>query len=136
MKIDKIYFDMDIYAKRFNELTVDELYEIFKLRCDVFVVEQKCNDPEIDELDKTAIHVAAWKDGELKGYLRIILKDDKTVVFGRVVSRERRQGTGRKIMEFATDYAVREFGAEAIRIDAQTQAIPFYESVGFTVVSE
>ena len=33
---------MQLYRKRFQELTTEELYGILKLRVDVFVVEQNC----------------------------------------------------------------------------------------------
>ncbi|MCR4594654.1 MAG: GNAT family N-acetyltransferase [Clostridiales bacterium] len=127
---------MEITAKRFHELNVDELFEIYKLRSDVFVCEQKCTEPDVDDMDKVAIHVMLRENDGLKGYLRIITKENGTVLFGRVVSKERRRGIGTKIMGFATDYSKKELGADKIAIDAQTQAIAFYESVGFRVISE
>ena len=35
-------FYMELTAKRFDELTPRELYDILRLRVDVFVVEQQC----------------------------------------------------------------------------------------------
>lgn len=48
---------MLLQIKRFEELTLDELYAILKLRVDVFVVEQCCPYPELDGLDRQALHV-------------------------------------------------------------------------------
>ena len=48
---------METVVKRFDELTVPELYEIMKLRVDVFVVEQNCPYPELDGKDQGAFHV-------------------------------------------------------------------------------
>ena len=54
---------MELVIKHFNELTAAELYDILKLRVDVFVVEQECPYPEIDNKDQNAYHV--WlKDEE------------------------------------------------------------------------
>lgn len=43
---------MEIFVKSFEELNIDELYEILRLRVDVFVVEQACPYPEIDGMIK------------------------------------------------------------------------------------
>lgn len=48
---------MEIFVKSFEELDINELYEILKLRVDVFVVEQACPYPEIDGIDKEAFHI-------------------------------------------------------------------------------
>ena len=48
---------MELVVKKFDELTVHELYDILKLRVDVFVVEQECPYPEIDDKDQNAYHV-------------------------------------------------------------------------------
>lgn len=42
---------MELIVKRFEELTVEELYEILKIRVAVFVVEQNCPYQEIDGKD-------------------------------------------------------------------------------------
>ncbi|MBU5482128.1 hypothetical protein [Blautia sp. MSJ-19] len=46
---------MKLVTKTFDELTTAELYEIYKLRISVFVVEQNCPYQEIDDADKVAI---------------------------------------------------------------------------------
>lgn len=38
---------MDWTIKKFQELTVEELYAILQLRTDIFVVEQECPYPEV-----------------------------------------------------------------------------------------
>jgi len=47
---------MDIIIKKFDELTLNELYNILKLRSEVFVVEQKCIYQDLDDVDKTSYH--------------------------------------------------------------------------------
>ena len=48
---------MELVVKKFEELTTEELYELLKIRVEVFVVEQKCPYQEIDEKDKNAYHI-------------------------------------------------------------------------------
>ncbi len=50
---------MDWYIRRFDQLTADELYDMLRLRVDVFVVEQRCPYPELDGVDKEAVHLFA-----------------------------------------------------------------------------
>lgn len=48
---------MELIAKHFSELSVQELYEIYKLRVSVFIVEQHCPYQDIDELDTVSYHI-------------------------------------------------------------------------------
>ena len=48
---------MKTYTKKFNQLSVDEIYEILKLRSEVFVVEQNCVYQDLDGKDELAIHL-------------------------------------------------------------------------------
>ena len=67
---------MEKKLKKYNELTADELYDIMKLRVDVFVVEQNCTYHELDGLDKIAYHlwledsdgIGVWGSGARKGH--------------------------------------------------------------------
>lgn len=129
---------MESVIKKFDELSVNELYDILKLRVDVFVVEQNCPYPEIDDKDQNAYHV--WlKDGEgITAYLRVI---DKGVSFedasiGRVISARRRKGYGTALLKEGIRIAKEKFGADKITIEAQVYARKFYENVGFHKVSE
>ena len=63
---------MELKVRRFDELTVRELYAILKLRCDVFVVEQECIYPDPDNKDMSAYHVWLEEDGEILAYLRVL----------------------------------------------------------------
>lgn len=129
---------METVVKRFEELTVEELYEILKLRADVFIVEQNCVYQDIDDKDKGAWHVFLRDDDGLKAYLRVL---DKGVVFkevsiGRVVSKKREQGFGKMVMEVGIKTAIDKFGADKIKIVAQSYAEGFYRKMGFVTVSE
>ena len=48
---------MEIYIKRFEELSSEELYEIIKIRVAIFCLEQNCLYQDLDDKDKNAYHV-------------------------------------------------------------------------------
>ena len=54
-----------LHIKTFQELTVDELYELLRVRTEVFVVEQDCVYQDMDGDDKQAIHVWITEDDKV-----------------------------------------------------------------------
>lgn len=129
---------MELVIKKFDELTVDELYDILKLRVDVFVEEQNCPYPEIDGKDQNAYHIWLKDEDGIVSYLRVL---DKGVSFedaalGRVISAKRRKGYGTILLKEGIRIAKEKFGADKITIEAQVYARKFYENVGFKKVSE
>ncbi|WP_191014526.1 GNAT family N-acetyltransferase [Treponema zioleckii] len=131
---------MTLFVRRFNELSLTELFEIYRLRVAVFVVEQKCPYQEIDDFDKAAIHVFFRDDkkDEIVAYLRVLPSGTKfyDVSIGRVISMKRRGGLGTKLLKEGIKIAKDFFNAKRIQIEAQTYAIKFYERVGFKTCSE
>ena len=125
---------MQVVVKKFNELTVDELYEILKIRVNIFVVEQNCPYLEIDDIDKEAYHVYIKDDSGILAYLRVYAKDG--VRIGRVLSVKRRQGFGSAVMLEGIRVARERLGASKILIEAQTYAKAMYEKLGFVQTSE
>ena len=131
---------MNWKIKRFDELTTTELYEILRVRAEVFVVEQTCVYQDLDEKDKKAYHLFCEKNGEIVAYLRIL---DKGVSYpeisiGRVLTREtnRRTGLAREMMQKAISFVEEELSEMQIRISAQLYLKQFYESLGFSVTSD
>ena len=131
---------MNWKIKRFDELTTTELYEILRVRAEVFVVEQTCVYQDLDEKDKKAYHLFCEKNGEIVAYLRIL---DKGVSYpeisiGRVLTREtnRRTGLAREMMQKAISFVEEELSEMQIRISAQLYLKQFYESLGFLITSE
>lgn len=129
---------MELCVKRFDQLTLDELYDIMELRVAVFVVEQTCPYPEIDGRDKAAYHVFLRDEEGIQAYLRVL---DRGVSFpeasiGRVIAVKRRQGLGTEILRAGIRTAREKFRADAIRIEAQTYARALYERQGFRQTSE
>ena len=119
--------DMELKIKAFEELSLHELYEIMRVRCAVFVVEQECVYQDIDGIDERAVHVFYEHENSIYGYLRLFYKDDdhRTVQIGRVLSTE--QGV---------QYAIETMKAETLYLEAQTYAIGFYQREGFEIVSD
>lgn len=129
---------MEVIVKRFEELTVDELFEIYKLRVAVFVVEQNCPYQEITEEDKTSYHVYFKDSSGVIAYLRVVPKGVKfnEVSLGRVISVNRRKGVGTKLLAVGIEVAKQKFLAESIVVEAQTYAKSFYEKSGFKQTSK
>ena len=133
-KNDREVIRMNIFVKSFNELSLDELYDILKIRVNVFVVEQNCPYSELDDIDKNAFHVYVKDEDGIQGYLRVYKKDD--VRIGRVLSLKRRQGIGTLLLKEGIKVAKEKLSAEKIVIEAQTYAREMYEKLGFYQTSE
>nr|WP_308505792.1 GNAT family N-acetyltransferase [uncultured Agathobaculum sp.] len=128
---------MELVIKRFGELALKELYEILRIRVDVFVVEQACPYPEIDGKDEFSHHLYYRDADEIQAYLRVVDADVsfEEVSIGRVLSRKRRCGIAGSLLREGIRFAHETLGARAIRIEAQTYARKLYESAGFRQVS-
>ena len=98
---------MEEVVKSFDELSVDELYEIMQARAAVFVVEQDCAYQDLDGIDREAYHVFLKEEGKLVAYLRVIDKGKRLseVSLGRVISLKRREGVGTRLMKLGIDVA-------------------------------
>lgn len=129
---------MELVVKRFGELTVEELYEILRLRVDIFVLEQRCLYPEIDGRDPTAWHVFFREKGAIKAYLRVLPPGVSfpEAALGRVLAAERRRGLGSRIVAEGIRIAREKLGTEVLMLEAQTYARGLYERAGFRQVSE
>lgn len=127
---------MEIKVQTFQELTNEELYAILKLRSEVFVVEQQCAYLDPDGIDIEAMHISLW-DTELKAYARVFYIDKTASILqmGRVVSKERGQGYGQRVVEEALQY-VKTTNAKEMIVEAQVYAKAFYERFGFAVCSK
>ncbi len=125
-----------IAVRTFDELDAAALYEILRLRVDVFVVEQNCVYRELDDLDQGALHVCLFDGEGLAAYLRVLSPVKAGVaVIGRVVSKKRRRGYAAAVLIAGIRAARERFGAKQIRLEAQTYAVSLYEKQGFRIVS-
>ena len=129
---------MKLHIKKFNELDIHTLYEILKLRSEIFVVKQNAIYQDLDELDQIAIHFYLVENNEIKAYLRILPTDNnfETIKPGRIIAKYEGKGLGKKILSKALDYAKINLNSKLALIDAQTYAKGFYEKIGFKTISD
>ena len=122
-------------CKKFNELTTEELYQVLRLRSEVFVVEQNCVFLDMDNKDQYCDHLMGWEGNKLQGYARIVPPGISYVEssIGRIVSSPsaRGQGIGRELLRESIATLYRLHGKRVIRIGAQYYLREFYESFGF-----
>ena len=114
---------MNFAIKTFNELTIDELYEIVKSRFEVFVCEQKIvEDQEFDDKDKVSYHIMLKENDKVVAYCRIVPKEigyDYTSI-GRVLvlSSYRRKGIAQEMIKVALDFIKNNLNENIVVFDA------------------
>jgi len=134
---------VECQVKPFRELTLDHLFELLRLRVDVFVVEQHCAYPELDDFDRhiETRHLCGRQgDGPLIAYVRILGPGVRysEVSFGRFVVKQdwRGQGIGHQLIRAALQQSSAHWPKIGIRISAQDYLQRFYEQYGFSRVSD
>ena len=132
---------MQWILKKYDDLTLDEFHDILQLRIDVFVVEQNCPYPELDNKDKKALHLFGKdKNNNIIAYTRIFKPGDYYIeaAFGRVAVHQdfRNQKLGYQLIEQTIDQIEQLFGKISIKIGAQTYLKKFYESFDFQQVGD
>ncbi|MCP8618127.1 GNAT family N-acetyltransferase [Salirhabdus salicampi] len=131
---------MQWMKKSFQQLSNNELYAILKERVDVFVVEQECPYPEIDNVDQDAIHYYLQIGERIAAYCRLIPSGTKfeEASVGRVIVNRDFRGNGyaRTMLKNAILILLKDWGETSIKIQAQLYLEEFYQSVGFQTVSE
>lgn len=119
----------------FDQLTSIELYEILKLRSEVFVVEQNCPclDPDGDDLK--ALHLWAELDNRIVAYCRIFAAGIKyeEASIGRVLTalNYRQLSLGKNLMNLAIQIIQKRYATSKVRISAQDYLLKFYTEFGF-----
>lgn len=131
---------MEVAIKTFDQLTTEELYQILRLRSEVFVVEQDCVYQDVDNKDQKALHIIGTKNGEIVAYTRIFKPGDyfNNVSIGRVVvsQDQRKYGLGKRIMQASLAAIDQRFPNQPIEISAQSYLLKFYTELGFKVTGE
>ena len=130
-------------VKTFQQLTVDQLFEILQLRMEVFVVEQQCAYRELDGFDRDAEtrHLSGLDaSGALIAYARILpprLRYPEINLGRFVVKAEARgKGIGHQLMQKSLEEIYRCWPQTLIRISAQDYLQKFYEQYEFVRVSD
>ncbi len=127
--------------RRWVELTADEVYSIAKLRTDVFLVEQKVDETELDGRDRepTTVHYFVQDAAGTAAYCRT-LEDaqpahlDARHSVGRVVVRADRRGEG--LAQVVIERALADLAGHAVLIRAQEYIVPLYAKLGFETFGE
>ena len=121
--------------KRFNELSLSELYKSLQLRSEVFVVEQNCVYQDVDGKDTKAIHVLGMFDDTVIAYARLFAPGDyfENASIGRVVISEkyRDRKWGHDLIKESIRAIKMHYNAKEVTISAQLYLKKFYESHGF-----
>ena len=127
---------MNFVAKSFEELSKEELYEILKARCEIFIVERGMRCQDMDGMDQVSRHFLLEEEGKILAYLRAFYDETEGAVkIGRVLTITHGIGLGAKLMRFAIEEIKKNMEASKIYVDAQKHAVGFYEKMGFKTVS-
>ena len=130
---------MDIIIKKFDELSLNELYKIMQLRSQVFVVEQNCIYQDLDDIDKISYHLFIKGNNDMiKAYLRIFEKDKDIAQIGRVVTdeKERKKGYATKLMEKGIQLIKNEMKKNKVYLEGQFYCKDLYLKLGFEIISD
>jgi len=129
--------------KTFSQLNTNELYDLLKLRIDIFVVEQSCFYADLDEHDRhpQTQHLFCYENDMMTAYLRILPKGltyPEHISIGRVVvaPSARSTGLGHELMKVALAESLKYFPNDTVKISAQEHLEKYYNQHGFERVSE
>lgn len=129
--------------RTWSALTRDEFFELARLRTEVFFLEQRIDEPELDDRDRdeSTEHVWIADDHGPAAYLRVIVDDtpepgnrDARRLIGRVVTRPDRRGEGlsRRLLE----YVIERHGHEPLALHSQSYVQGLYATVGFVAYGD
>ncbi|MDO6695574.1 GNAT family N-acetyltransferase [Aliiglaciecola sp. 3_MG-2023] len=125
----------------FAQLSANQLYQILRLRQNVFVLEQKSFYDDIDNLDQQSKHLCVYSNTQqLMAYARLRLVGDPATIgkIERVVvdSHARGQGIAANMMDEIMAYFQRDMEVRDVKLSAQVEVINFYEKWGFNVTGD
>ncbi len=119
----------------FAALTPYELYDLLRLRSEVFVVEQNCVFLEMDNKDQDCYHLLLYQNNQLAACARLLPPGlyYAQMSIGRIVTSPAMRGTGlgKELVSAAIAACYDLFGTGPIKIGAQLYAKAFYEKFGF-----
>lgn len=127
---------MEFKAKWFDELSTEEVYEILRVRSQIFIVEMRMHCLDADGVDRTARHFFLENGGAVQAYLRAFYTDDESVRIGRVLSVTHGIGLGADVMRRSIEDIRTSMPCRTLWLDSQTHAVGFYEKLGFRTVSD
>ena len=125
------------FHKEYEDLSRDELYNILRLRQEVFIIEQHCNYLDADNYDIKSSHLMAYKENQLIAYMRIVPAGAiyLNISFGRILVKKeyRSLGIGKELLK----RGVGLFQTDTILVmSAQVYLVKFYEYFGFNSIGD
>ena len=129
---------MDNWTIRWLDGGRDDLTDAFGIRLEVFCREQGyAPEMELDEIDRLACHVLICQEEVPVATGRLYRKADGVCGLGRIAVRRqwRGRGLGALVVEKLTEKA-RVWGAIQTELDAQEQAVGFYQKQGYVLCGE
>jgi ElaA protein len=133
--------ECSIVQKSWSQLTLEELYSVLKLRTDVFFVEQRIDEEELDNRDQEPSTEHLWiaDASGAAAYLRVLVDAEATHldahhIVGRVVVRADRRGEG--LAQLLVARVMEQLGHESMLLHAQEYIAPLYAKFGFEVFGE
>jgi len=124
----------------FEDLELNELYDLIQIRIEVFAVEQDCSYQDLDGYDQKAWHVMGTDNGTMIAYARLFAPGTKykQASIGRIVtaSSHRSKGIGKELVRQSISECRRLFGPVEVTISAQVYLDKFYKDLGFQTVSD
>ena len=131
---------MAFKCEPFSALDSQTLFAIMRERVDVFVVEQACPYPELDDVDiaDATRHLYSLNRQTVNAYARCYEKDAHYSAIGRVLvaQSQRSSGLGKELVSHAINCCKAQWPSRDIYIGAQTYLLNFYRSFGFECVGE
>lgn len=131
---------MEITIKKFKDLTLFELYEILRVRTDIFVFEQKNYTQELDYKDQKSHHFFIKEEDRVIAYLRILGKgvcySDVSIDKLLVDKGYRGNGLARKLMLSSISFIEGNMNESKIKIEPPAFLKNFYLELGFIQVSD
>jgi len=129
-------------CKSFAELNTQQLFDLIKLRIDIFIVEQTCAYSELDEKDrdKNTLHLMGSDEDKLICCARLLAPGtsypDTSIGRFAVAESYRQQGIGDALMSQCLQQISHAWPEHNIRISAQQYLSAFYSGFGFTQTSD
>jgi ElaA protein len=132
-----------IVAKPWSEFTRDEVFDMAKLRSDVFFLEQRITEEELDHFDRLPETIHYWLADErgFAAYLRVVVDESEAErqrgaahSIGRVVVRPDRRGEG--LAKLLMAQAIADCGSVPMALHAQVYIAKFYRDFGFAEFGE
>ncbi len=133
--------DCSVQSRTWSQLTTEELYAVLRLRTNVFFVEQKVDEEELDGRDQepTTEHLWIADEEGVAAYLRVLVDAeaehlDARRLFGRVAVRADRRGEG--LAQVLIERVIADHGHEAMLLHAQAYVQSLYLKYGFVPFGE